>query len=222
MTKIIFRCLVITLLLPLFACSAPPANASFQAGREYQVIQNNLGVTTPASSKIKVIEFFSFGCPWCFHVEPDLEAWLKHVPKDVEFDRVPVVFETGWDSLAKLYYTAKGLQVSEPLILPIFKAIQEQDQNLTDVNLAKQFFVQHGVSAQDFDSAYNFSPGIDAQLQRGDALMKSYGVYAVPSFVVNGKYVTNMSMANGDTKRLLKIVDYLVNKERVEAAKLGQ
>jgi len=213
MLKIILRCLVFIFCLPLVACSTPPANGSFEAGKDYQVIPSALGVTTPANSKIAVIEFFSYGCPWCYHLEPDLETWIAHKPKNVTFERIPVVFEQGWDVLAKIYYTAKDLGVAESLMLPTFAAIQDKGQNLTDPTLMLQFFVAHGVKQQDFESAYSFSPGIDAQMMRGDKLMRQYGIFAVPSFVINGKYMTNMGMAHGDNKRLLQTINYLINKE---------
>lgn len=220
MLTIFFRVLVIILFLPILACSTPPANAAFQAGKDYQVIPsslNNSASSTSGNKKIIVMEFFSYGCPWCYRVEPSLETWLAHKSQGVEFDRVPVVFEQGWDTLAKIYYTSKTLGVSEKLILPLFKAIQDDGQNLTEINLLKQFFAEHGVSQQDFDSAYNFSPGIEAQMMRGDKLMRDYAVYAIPAFVIDGKYMTNMGMANGDTKRLLKIVDFLIAKEKAGA-----
>lgn len=212
MLKIFFRSLVFIFFIPLIACTTPPANAAFQAGKDYQVL-SAAPITAPGS-KIVVMEFYSYGCPWCFHVEPKLETWLAKKPGDIEFERVPVVFEQGWDTLARIYYTTKNLGVSEKLMLPIFKAIQESGQNLTDEDVLKQFFTTQGINAQDFESAYNFSPGIDAQMMRGEKLMKDFGIYAVPAFVINGKYVTTMGMANGDIDRLFKIVNYLIAKER--------
>lgn len=220
MLKIFFRSLVFVFFIPLLACSTPPANAAFQAGKDYQVLSSS-PVKNP-ENKIMVMEFYSYGCPWCFHVEPQLETWLAKKPNDIEFERIPVVFEQGWDTLAKIYYTTKTLGVSEKFMLPIFKAIQENGQNLTDMDILTQFFAAHGISEQDFDSAFNFSPGIDAQMMRGDKLMKQFGIYAVPSFVINGKYVTSMGMANGDTTRLFKIVNYLIAKERQEMNSVAQ
>ena len=39
--------------------------------------------------KIEVLEFFWYGCPHCFHLEPVINAWEKGLPKDVVFKRVP-------------------------------------------------------------------------------------------------------------------------------------
>lgn len=213
MAKLIMRCLLLNLFLLLIACSAPTANASFQEGREYQLIPNALGTDQPVS-RVKVIEFFSYGCPWCYRAEPEVEKWLAHKAHDVDFERIPVVYEQGWDILAKVYYAIKSLGVSEKLMLAVFSGLQEKEIDLTNFETAEQFFATQGVTKQDFDSAYNFSPGIDAQMLRGEKLIKQYGIIAVPAFVVDGKYLTNMGMAGGDPKRLLKIVNFLIAKEK--------
>lgn len=213
MLKLVLRCLLVSFLFSLAACSAPTANASFQEGREYQVIPSASTDTTPRN-KVTVIEFFSYGCPWCYRLEPALENWLAHKARDVEFERIPVTFEPGWDVLAKVFYTTKSLGLAEKFMTPTFAAVQDQGLDLTNVDTTEQYFVNHGVSKQDFESTYNFSLGIDAQVQRGDKIIKQYGIIAVPAFVIDGKYLTNMGMAGGDNKRLLQIVNYLIAKEK--------
>ena len=45
-----------------------------------------------SADKIEVLEFFWYGCIHCYNLEPKIESWLKTLPKDVEFRRVPAVF----------------------------------------------------------------------------------------------------------------------------------
>ena len=40
--------------------------------------------------KIEVVEFFFYLCPHCFAFDPVLEQWLKTLPADVSFRRVPI------------------------------------------------------------------------------------------------------------------------------------
>src|SRR5688500_19174383 len=70
---------------------------------------------TQTAGKVEVIEFFSYACPHCSSLQPSLAAWLKRKPADVEFRRVPAVFQESWVPLAQLYYTleAMGLGRSE-------------------------------------------------------------------------------------------------------------
>ncbi|HED18132.1 MAG TPA: hypothetical protein ENI74_01345, partial [Gammaproteobacteria bacterium] len=48
-----------------------------------------------------------------------------------------------------------------------------------------------------------------------------YGIKGVPTMVVNGKYRTSASMA-GSNKKMLEVVDFLVEKERAAAGKKAQ
>ena len=55
--------------------------------------QNFKKVATPqplqVAGKIEVLEFFWYGCPHCFTLEPHMQTWLKQIPKDVYFLRTP-------------------------------------------------------------------------------------------------------------------------------------
>jgi thiol:disulfide interchange protein DsbA len=219
MFKKLARYFWVLLLFPVIALAANKGVPPFQAGQDYQVTPAVAATSEVSAGKIQMIEFFSYGCPACYHFEPALEAWLKKKPKDVVFERVPVTFEPGWDKLARVYYTAKNLGVAEKLAPAIFASIQKQRLDFTNEAVLTQFFVAHGVSKQDFASMYHFSPGIDAQMMRGDNLMKTYQIFQVPTVLINGKYKTNPAMAGGRNERFLQIIDYLIAKERQENKK---
>jgi thiol-disulfide isomerase/thioredoxin len=78
-------------------------------GREYKLI---VPAQPPESSgKIEVIEFFSYACPHCAEFEPDLQAWIKRKPKDVEYRAMPMVFRPEWKPPAKLFFTLEAMGV---------------------------------------------------------------------------------------------------------------
>ena len=229
MRKNVFHALWLLILLPVtvFAFAGKPVTKpavqpteNFVAGKDYQII--NATFSAPVyGAPVTVTEFFSYGCPACNQLEPTLEKWLAQKPNYVNFERVPVVFEPGWDTLAKAYYTARTLGVSETLSPAIFAAIHNQSINLSDPATLEEFFIKHGVSKADFESAFNFSPGIDAQLVRGDTLMRSYKVLAVPTIVINSKYKLDPSMVGGNSERLIQVTNYLVAKEKSAEKKVG-
>lgn len=217
MLKILRHFYYLLLLLPVVAFAANTPNtdtAPFKAGKDYQLTAIATGMPLPPKHKVDVVEFFSFACPACFNFEPSLEKWLKNKPADVHFDRIPVVFESGWDVLARGYYTAKNLNVSEKLAPAIFNAIQVQGQDLTNATNLEQFFIAHGVSKSDFENTYNFSPGMDGQMLRGDNLMRLYHILQVPTVVIDGKYKVDPSMTGGNYSRMLQVIDYLIAQER--------
>src|SRR5215468_10201279 len=73
------------------------------------------------SDKVEVIEFFWYGCPHCYHLEPVLNAWIKGIPKDVVFKRVPAT-SGGWVNLAQVYYTVEAMGLLDQLHGKIFDA----------------------------------------------------------------------------------------------------
>ncbi len=78
---------------------------------------------TESGKNIEVLEFFSYGCPHCGELEPQLQAWLKTKPADVTFRRVPVMFQPRWENLAKIYYTLDAMGEEAKLAPEIFTAI---------------------------------------------------------------------------------------------------
>lgn len=208
----------LVLLITSFFCVTISYADDFTAGKDYQ----NIDAVSKQSSNnknIEVVEFFNYGCPWCFKIEPIVEEWSKTKPHNVTFTRVPVSFEQGWDTYSKAYYTAVALNVDNNLTPAIFAAIHQQNLNLTNENDMAKFFESKGVSKDNFESVFNFSPGIGMKMNQGTSLMQTYKVFEIPTFVINGKYKTNLVMAQGKPDRLIAIVNYLVNKESNSANK---
>ena len=96
----------------LSALAAFPATAQMLVeGQHYTRIKNPQPVGS--GKKIEVLEFFSYGCPHCRDLDPELVAWQKTIPADVEFRRVPVDYgREQWAVLAKAYYTYSSFGVT--------------------------------------------------------------------------------------------------------------
>lgn len=194
------------------------AAPAFTAGKDYQDIIKNPAIPASPEGKVRVTEFFSYGCPWCFRLEPSVESWEKSKPKDVVFERIPVVFEPGWNYYAKAYYTAQALGISQKMSPLLFNAIQKQRKNLKSDKAMIAFFTAQGVKPDVAKSAFESSPSLDAKVKQGVQLMQAYQVYLVPSIVVDGVYKTDLKMAQGDGKRMMDIVEFLVNKVKNKQA----
>src|SRR5690349_16449224 len=93
--------------LPLPAAlllATPFASQAQVAGKDYMEISP----PQPGGSngQVAVIEFFSYGCPHCYELEPTLHKWKSALPKDVTFRRVPVSFgRQEWAELGRMYLT---------------------------------------------------------------------------------------------------------------------
>ena len=72
--------------------ASSPALAQGQPVEGTHYVALGQPVATAAPGKVEVIEFFWYGCPHCNVFEPMLDAWVKKLPADVAFRRVPVAF----------------------------------------------------------------------------------------------------------------------------------
>lgn len=125
---------------------------NFVAGKDYTVIKNP---TAKPVGKIEVREFFWYGCPHCFLLEPHMQAWLKQMPKGIDFVRSPAAMNPVWESGARTYYASELLGVRTKTHLPLFHAIQVDNQQIFDQPSAAKFFTKYGITEEKFNNAYN-------------------------------------------------------------------
>ncbi len=199
----------LTLIMTVVFLSTASAR-NYDEGIEYKRLKIPVP-TQVGAGKIEVVELFWYGCPHCFRLEPELNKWLKSKPKNVEFIRIPAVFNKTWELHAKAYYTADFLGILDKIHKPFFGAIHLKKQRLNTAAEVKQFFIQHGVSAKEFDNVFN-SFGVDVKVRRAKELSREYGISGVPALVVNGKYLTDGPMAGG-RKGMIDVLNYLIKKE---------
>ncbi len=202
------RTLLALVMVFVFLSAASARN--YDEGIEYKRLKSPVP-TQVESGKVEVVELFWYGCPHCFRLEPDLHKWLKNKPENVEFIRIPAIFNKTWELHAKAYYTADFLGVMDKIHKPLFDAMHLKKQRLGTAAEIREFFIKQGVSAKDFDSVFK-SFGVDAKVRRAKTLSKQYGISGVPAVIVNGKYLTDGPMAGG-RKGMIDVMNYLIKKE---------
>jgi len=198
-----FTLLFLVLMMPL-------VHAGFEEGVKYKRIANPQ--PTSAKDKIEVLELFWYGCPHCYQIEPVVEDWLKSKPDDVEFVRMPAVLGPSWELLARAYYTADLLEATDKIHKPLFERLHKARKRIANADELKAFFVEQGVSAEDFDNTFS-SFAVITKTNRAKQARNMYGITGVPAIVVNGKYIVTAELAGGN-KQMLDVVDYLVEQER--------
>jgi len=191
------------------ALAANPKN--FREGQQYTVLTSGQGVLG-SGDKIEVVEFFSYGCPACFNAEPSMHAYSELVKDDVEFIRVPVSFNPQYETLARGYYAANALGVSEDAHIALFDALHVKRQNLYSTTALANFYAHYGVDKSAFKKTVK-SFSVNSLIQRDKKFAQSYQVSGVPTVVVNGKYNTGGRKA-GNMVAWVQILDFLTEKER--------
>ena len=81
-------------------------------------------VAIAPAGKVEVVEFFWYGCPHCNAFEPTLEAWVKKLPADVVFRRVPVAFRAEpYGAHQRIYFALETMGQVEAMHRKVFYAI---------------------------------------------------------------------------------------------------
>lgn len=175
-------------------------------GKEYSLIQPAL--ETQDTKRVEVMEFFWYGCPHCFTLEPDLTAWVKTLPKGAYFRRVPAVFNPSWAHLARAYYAAERLGVTEKLHYDIFNAIHLSGQNLNNRETLLAFVEKLGINRKQFAQNLD-SPEVTLRVEASQRLGAAAKLQGVPALVVDGKYQTSVSQT-GSHEQLFVTLNALI------------
>jgi len=197
-------------LIGAFAISNVHASEDFGfvEGVEYKKIPQEQSI---APHTKQVTEVFYYGCGHCYKLEPSIHNWLKTKPADIDFEQVPAVLNNpNWIFMGKVYYTAKSLGVLKQSHLPFFEALHRDRQPLFTVEAIAKFFTQFGVTEADFTATFN-SFKVDQMVRQAMRTTQAYGIDGVPAVIVNGKYLTDVPMAQS-TERMWQLVNLLTTK----------
>ena len=185
---------------------AGSAQAQLRLGQEYALL--NPPQATDGGGKVEVIEFFSYACGHCYKLEPFLESWVKKLPADVTFKRIPGVGSGAWTQLALMYYSFEAMGKLDTLHGKAFDALHKDNVNLANPKQREAWLARNGVDPAQYEAvAKSFS--VQSKLSRAQQLMGSYKVDGVPTLIVNGKYVTSNAAAGG-AARVVPVVEQLI------------
>jgi len=180
------------------------------AGRNYSVLNPVLPVENPA--KVEVIEFFWYGCIHCYNFEPALEKWLAKVPADVEFRRVPAIFNERWLHDAVIYYALEALGVIGKTHQPLFDAIHQLRLDTARKEPFNAWLAKTGVDVKKFEEAYK-SFGVQSKALRARQLTGSYRIDGTPALAVHGTYTVSADQG-GTQNGMLAVADHLIGLAR--------
>ena len=181
--------------------------ADYVAGKDYKVLSNPEKISGDA---IIVREFFWYGCPHCYSLNPHMEKWAKTKDKDVAFFKTPAALNPVWEASARGFYAAQLLGFEDKTHDALFNAIHKDGKNLYDQASLSKWYASQGVDQKKFNSLYN-SFAVGTKIGRSQAGAKRYQLTGVPAVVVQGKYVVT-----GEGATVAKVVDFLVDKARTE------
>jgi len=187
-----------------------PGLAQAQARSAYTELKPPVQVET--EGKIEVLEFFWYGCIHCYNLEPLLEPWVKKLPREAQFRRVPAVFNERWAHDATIFYTFETLGVLEKLHRPFFDAIHLNRLRTDDPKALTEWLQKQGLDPNKFTETMK-SFGVQSRMRRAAALTTAYKVDGTPSLAVQGRYTIGADQ-NPSREAMLETASGLVEQLR--------
>jgi thiol:disulfide interchange protein DsbA len=198
--------------LMLTAASFAFAAAGALAQQPWQ--QLNPAQPTESGGKVEVIEFFWYGCPHCYTLEPAVVSWTKKMPQDVVFKRVPALPSDSWGEGARMFYTLEAMGKLDEMHQKVFDAIHKQNVNMSNKKMRDEWLQKNGIDPAKYAEVEK-SFTVASKVSRAKQMTYAYRVESVPRVVVNGKYVVTAEQA-GSIDRVFQIVDQLIGMSRKE------
>ena len=187
------------------------AQRKMEDGKDFRTLDKRAPVEAPAG-KIEVVEFFWYSCPHCNAFEPKLTAWVKKLPPDVSFRRVPVAFRDDFVPQQRLFYTLEAMGKIDDLHSKVFHEIHANKQPTDREDRILAFVEKNGVDRAKFQELYN-SFSVSTKARRAKQLQDQYQVDGVPAIGVAGRFYTDGTLA-GNMDRALQVTDFLLAEAR--------
>ncbi len=185
-----------------------------QIGKDFDKTLQVISSDNP--NKIEVTEVFWYGCIHCYHMDPLLSAWVKKLPADVVFKRMPGLPQPAWAPMAKAFYAMDDLKLSDKLHTALFDAIHKEKvlDPTNEVAAIDWMTKKSGLDKSKVDAAFK-SFSMNNKLNQAAQFFRATGATGVPSFIINGQFITSSTMAGGN-EQALKTVDYIVGNIRAD------
>ena len=185
-----------------------PLSPALAQGGPYTVVPQ---LPVESGDKIEVAEFFWYGCIHCYNLEPNIEAWLKRIPPDVHFRRIPAVFNQRMAADAAIYYAFEAGGLVEKLHKPFFDAIHKNGLKTSDNNALTDWLIKQGVDPLKFADAMK-SFGVQSKVRRAAQHTLGAKIDGTPAMLVQGRYSISAEQAGRDG--FMKAVDQVVEVAR--------
>ena len=195
--------IVITLVFSGFTMAADSSQKYIQISNQKQT----------ESDKVVIYEFFWYGCPHCYSLEPTINNIEANLDKDTILIKVPVALRDSWELHAKAYYALQQMKLDDNLHEKVFAEIHVNSNRLDTKEKLANFIREEGYDAGKFLNILD-SFGTEIRMKKASRLANQYQIKSVPTLIINGKYKTSGSHVSS-YQELYDVVQLLVDKERL-------
>ena len=197
-------------LLFLLAISVQAAG-NYLEGTHYTRLDPVIPPVEETEAAHEVVELFWYGCPHCFDFEPYLEKWQAESNNNVNFVRIPAIFNPRWEQHARAFYALEMMGELDKAHGLMFEGIHEQGRALHDLDSMARFLAANGVDEDQFRDNFNSFP-MQAKINRAKQLIRQYQVTGVPAIIVDGTFKVSTSSAGGNPQ-IIEVIEQLTTGE---------
>jgi thiol:disulfide interchange protein DsbA len=191
------------------------AAAQFTDGQQY------IQLDKPVANEPQVLEFFSFYCPHCYEFEQNyhISSSVKQaLPAGTKITKYHVDFLGGdmGKQVTQAWAVAMALGVEDKVSPLLFEGIQKT-QTIQSPDDIRNVFIKAGVSAAEYDGAWN-SFVVKSLVVQQEKAASDLQLRGVPAMFVNGKYMVkndglDMSSKEAYVKQFVDVVKYLLTQQ---------
>lgn len=165
---------------------------------KYATLKSPLPSEELASQKTYLVEFFWFGCPHCYSLEPLTKAFKQENP-DFQFIMIPAAPNSRWEIEARLFYAMEALGIKDALIDRVFKlyADKRNEKRYPTLDEVVSLMDQQGITREALEASMN-SDEVSIQIERSKKFFDQAELTGVPSLIINGKYQLEFAKLNSE------------------------
>ncbi|UTH74246.1 thioredoxin domain-containing protein [Chromobacterium sp. IIBBL 290-4] len=194
------------------ALAALPLASALAWGREQPPMP---GMELPRPFMVdgkKVLEFFTFTCPYCREMSGNFAYWGKSLPGGLLFESVPVLTGRADVTPALFFYAVREVAPEKLGIFcgHAFSLVQDANRPSSLPATYLEALDRAGINRAAVDKAVRggkVQAFADMALQR----TRAYKVEYTPSLAIMGRYLIHAGHSNGDYKLLLQLANGLIS-----------
>ncbi len=189
----------------------------FREGEHYQRIGTPVSVS---GERVEVIEAFAYPCPACRNFLPHIKSWEEEQDGNVDFRRLPIALQRGWDLFARAYYTAQVVGVDEGAHEAMFRALHDERRQFRSFEDVAEFYSDFGVEKEAFiNTSESFA--VDSRMRQNRNHVRQFGIRSTPTVIVHGKWRVQPNNF-GSYSEMMEAVKYLVEREAANLEAAGE
>ena len=155
---------------------------------------------------LEVVEYFSFQCPHCQALDPEILDWASELPENVRFRQVHVGYTSTAQNLARAFLTLTHLGAIDENRERLFAEATIDSARVKDAESIADLVDGHGVSKEQFLNLF-VGGRIEEMFQNSEAEVREYGVTSVPLVLIGDKYAVSPAAGH---QQMLRTIERLV------------